>query len=820
MCPLNFLRFKKIMLNVLLVCPLLAVAEDQAERIEKQINTTVNVMLSSQQQKEAKAEDIIRSAKDSFVRGKYKQAIDQYLEAVDILQTIGFSGESDAFSKKISYCKEQIYQCYYYWAMELVEKVEDKSFGKDYAEAIELCKKAAEIYPPCKNEMDKKIAGFTILKNAADRRYATSEVKLIPNKKENTYDTLVLLKQAEVLIKAGQYGLAKEKYEQVLLNDLYNFNAIEGLRAVNKLIDKMGTRRLYTQDKERMAELTWQMATPIVPKVDNDGRQAIEQPVKKYMPVSKIREKLKSIIIPRLDFEDITVETAVRHLREQSKQLDPEGVGVNIFLRLKAPDVKDSALEAKPAAGAPGAEGVPGLPGAPGVAPGAPGAPGVAPGAPGEVAVAAGEAADMEDNAGAAAAPTGDIGKQVVDLVLEKRNLYQAIYFLCKAANLKFRVEKYAVVIAAPNIPLDDLETKIFPVEQSALASVGGNDSDSLQTYFRDRGIQFPSGAKIVYDSRISRLIATNTLDNLNRLESVIENELSTKDPMVQIQAKFIEIEQNDLKELGFNWTVSNTPASDNGTLEFGPSKSNLGNVTEVTPTIARYTRNVNGFNLIFDINALNQVDSKNLLSSPRITTRNGEEASVRLVTDVYFPDDYTEAETTTTTGGQGGGGDTYSYISSIPEFADPTELGIVLQITPDVDVEHRTITMVVNPTVQSFVTWTEYNYTIYRGDLPEEVSIRKPVIAARTIDTKITIYDGETIVLGGILKDTVTTINERVPLLGDIPMIGRLFQSIGTESTKVNLLIFLTCRLVKPDGTAFFADVRPEGLAKFDNLK
>ncbi|MDD5596606.1 MAG: hypothetical protein PHV82_01595, partial [Victivallaceae bacterium] len=306
---------------LLLVCPLLLVADDRAERIEQQINKSVSIMRSSQQQKEAKAENIIRTAKDLFVHGKYKQAIDQYLEAVNILQTIGFSGESAPFTKKIDYCKEQIYQCYYYWAMELVEKVEEKSFGKDYAEAIRLCNEAAKIYPPCKSEMDKKIKRFTVLKDAAAKRYATSENKLVPGKKENTYDTLVLLKQAELLEKAGKYGLAKEKYEQILLNDLYNYKAIEGLRAVNKIIDKMGTRRLYTQDKERMAEVVWEMATPIVPEVRNDGRQAIEKPIKKYMSESKIKEKLKSIIIPRIDFEDITVETAVRHLREQSKQL-------------------------------------------------------------------------------------------------------------------------------------------------------------------------------------------------------------------------------------------------------------------------------------------------------------------------------------------------------------------------------------------------------------------------------------------------------------------------------------------------------------------
>ncbi|MBU8902193.1 MAG: hypothetical protein KOO69_05605 [Victivallales bacterium] len=787
--------YDKFILAILLTCSLSLMADqvvhDKAVRIKNQINQSINRVRTVEQQKEAKAKVHVRTAKDFFVHGKYKQAIDEYLLAVKVFKTVGI-GKRSSFEKNIKYCEEQVYQCYYYWSMDIVAKIEKKSFSKDYAEAIKLCNKAAEVYPPCRKKMDKKIKQLTILKDAAARRYQTSEAKLIPAKKENIYDIQVLLKQAKALIKIGRYNLAKEKYEQILLSDIYNYKAIEGLRSVNRKIDKLGTRRLYTQDKERIAEVAWKMATPIMPKVNKDGRQLVSKPMKKYMTVSKIRQKLKSIIIPRLDFEDITVATAVRHLREQSKQLDPEGVGINIFLRLKAPKIKDSALEDNTAA-----EGGD------------------------EVAVAADggeeEEEDEEDEEEEEDGETTGGGQSVVDLVLVKRNLYQAIYFLCKAADLKFRIEKYAVVIAAKNIALDDLETKIFPVEQGALAAVGGNDADSLKEYFKDRGIKFPNGAKIVYDSRISRLIATNTLDNLNRLENIIQNELSSKDPMVQIQAKFIEIEQNDLKELGFNWAVSNTPASDNGTFDIKNTASNLNTVSEPQPTIGQYQLNTGGFSMQFDVNALNQVDSRNLLSSPRITTMNGQEASIRMVREVYYPDDYTEAETTTTSGGTSGN-DTYSYISSIPEFADPTELGIILRVTPDVDIDHRTITMRVNPTVQAFVTWTEYNYTV--STQTEPVSIRKPVIAARTIDTKITIYDGETIVLGGILKDTTKTINERVPFIGEIPLIGRMFQSIGTESVKVNLLIFLTCRLVKPDGTAFFPDVRPNGLAKFKRLK
>lgn len=794
-------KYNKLFLAVLFSCSFCVAAQkiDKSARIKNQINTGINKLLTVEKQKEAKADEHVRKAKDLFVNGKYKKAIDQYLLAAKILKTIGI-GKKDIFNERVKYCEEQVYQCYYYWAMDVVAKVEKKSFSKDYTEAIRLCKEAIEIYPPCKKEMDKKIKRFTVLKNAAARRYETSESKLIPGKKESSYDTQVLLKQAGVLVKAGRYDLAKEKYEQILLTDIYNYKAIEGLRSVNKKINKLGTRRLYTQDKERIAEVAWKWTNPIIPEVKKDERQVVSRPLKKYTPVSKIRQKLKSIIIPRLDFEDITVETAVRHLREQSKQLDPEGVGINIFLRLRSPKVQDSALAAGTAkAGT-------------------------------EVTVAAGggeedeedyeDEEDEEDTGGGGA--EGGVGKSVVDLVLVKKNLYQCIYFLCKTAKLKFRIEKYAVVIAAKDIALDDLETKIFPVEQGALAAVGGDDTASLKEYFKDRGIKFPNGAKIVYDSRISRLIATNTLDNLNRLESIIQNELSAKDPMVQIQAKFIEIEQNDLKELGFNWAVSNTPASDNGTFDIKNSASRLSSVAEVTsdtdqPTLAQYNLDTGGFSLDFDVNALNQADSRNLLSSPRITTMNGREASIRMVREVYYPDDYTEAETTTTAGGTGGN-DTYSYISSIPEFSDPKELGIILRVTPDVDIEHRTITMRVNPTVQSFVTWTEYNYTVSTSPVP--VSIRKPVIAARTIDTKITIYDGETIVLGGILKDTIKTINERVPFIGEIPLLGRMFQSIGTESSKVNLLIFLTCRLVKPDGTAFFPDVRPNGLAKFRRLK
>ena len=65
-----------------------------------------------------------------------------------------------------------------------------------------------------------------------------------------------------------------------------------------------------------------------------------------------------------------------------------------------------------------------------------------------------------------------------------------------------------------------------------------------------------------------------------------------------------------------------------------------------------------------------------------------------------------------------------------------------------------------------------------------------------------MTVNDGETIVIGGVISDNVRYINDKVPFLGNIPFFGRFFTTQGTESVKTNLLILLTCRLIEPDGS------------------
>ena len=77
-----------------------------------------------------------------------------------------------------------------------------------------------------------------------------------------------------------------------------------------------------------------------------------------------------------------------------------------------------------------------------------------------------------------------------------------------------------------------------------------------------------------------------------------------------------------------------------------------------------------------------------------------------------------------------------------------------------------------------------------------------QPIFSTREVSTEVTVFDGATVVLGGLTRDEVKTVNDSVPILGDIPGVGRLFRSEGETRQKRNLLIFVTANLVSPGGS------------------
>jgi general secretion pathway protein D len=129
----------------------------------------------------------------------------------------------------------------------------------------------------------------------------------------------------------------------------------------------------------------------------------------------------------------------------------------------------------------------------------------------------------------------------------------------------------------------------------------------------------------------------------------------------------------------------------------------------------------------------------------------------------------------------------------------------VLLNVIPTVGADGYTINLSLIPQVTEFLGFIEYggNEALASGTSIVNVfnSIKQPLFSTRALATSIVIWDGQTVVLGGLIREDVQTIDDKVPFLGDIPMLGRFFQNKTSQKTKRNLLIFVSARLIDPAG-------------------
>lgn len=228
------------------------------------------------------------------------------------------------------------------------------------------------------------------------------------------------------------------------------------------------------------------------------------------------------------------------------------------------------------------------------------------------------------------------------------------------------------------------------------------------------------------------------------------------------------------------------------------------------------------GYKLDASIYALDQSDATDVLSCPRVTTMNGQPATIKMVMEKYYPTDWEEAEYTTMSGGNA---TIPVFIGSTAELDEATEEGIIFTVTPNVSADKYTINLFMQPLVQKFIGWDDYSY-----EVPVDITIngnnqvvnvpntmKMPIFERRTTKTNIECTDNGTIVMGGMIQDETTVLDDSYPILGDIPLIGRLFQSKGRAGAKKNLMIFLSCRLVNPDGSPL-REREDRGIPPFKN--
>jgi len=225
-------------------------------------------------------------------------------------------------------------------------------------------------------------------------------------------------------------------------------------------------------------------------------------------------------------------------------------------------------------------------------------------------------------------------------------------------------------------------------------------------------------------------------------------------------------------------------------------------------------------------LHMLSQRSDTDLLSAPKVVTKSGQEATIKVVTIYRYPQDYdvtiqsTSSSSTSsisTTGGSGSDGKILPMVE--PQNFETQEVGVILTVTPELSAEGNFINLKLNPKVVSEPTWKDYGMKVPMSSVMSStaqamalasgnedmqwftVPMEQPFFKERSIDTVVTLYNGATVVMGGLITEERKSMEDKIPFLGDIPFIGRVFRSRSEWSNKRNLLLFVTARLVGPDG-------------------
>ncbi|PIQ86967.1 MAG: hypothetical protein COV74_02780 [Candidatus Omnitrophica bacterium CG11_big_fil_rev_8_21_14_0_20_45_26] len=270
-------------------------------------------------------------------------------------------------------------------------------------------------------------------------------------------------------------------------------------------------------------------------------------------------------------------------------------------------------------------------------------------------------------------------------------------------------------------------------------------------------------------------LLVTDTRSHVERIKSVIRN-VDVRPPQILIDAKILEVETDTLEDLGIEFDSQVTPPTENDHNSVLNFDFNQGVSGKTFPTSSDQGLNVQfqkiiGENFQAVLHALLQDERTRTLSSPRILVLDGQEAAI-LVGEQFPIFESTVSD-------QGTATESLSFFQPI---------GISLQVIPQITADNN-IQMIIHPTVSSvgnFVTGS--------------TGLTQPRINIREADTQVLVKNSETLVIGGLLEDITVESEFKVPILGYIPYLGKLFTRTRTDVDQRNLIVFITPQIISPD--------------------
>lgn len=484
----------------------------------------------------------------------------------------------------------------------------------------------------------------------------------------------------------------------------------------------------------------------------------------------------------------------------------------------------------------------------------------------------------------------------VNNISLRNLSLKRVLDLVTQSVGYQYQVQADAVIVR-PGGEQTALDTQFFPVSRSTVlrmtgrgaeaasggasaanaaaggAATGGgqksveSEGNEIRGFLQLAGVSFDAtpGSTLAFDG--SQLIVTQTGRNLERIRNILARYSDVR--QVEIEAKFMEVQDGALEELGVNWNVgkkatqhsgasvtdyktsnrslvdafnSNSTGAQgaivrpavpgtyndtngNGVVDPGevitspqaevnlpiinnapviPGTNNLG---QAAKSLATITGILGEFNVNAVIRALSQRSGTELLSAPKLTVLSGNQATITVAQELRYPESYGQVQSQVGTGNSSGGGSAGVAITAgTPQQFTTRNVGVELKVTPIVEEDDYSVSLELNPKVTEFEGFVEYGGQSVAISGSTTVTVPsgfyQPIFAVREVNTKVTIWDGATLVMGGLTREDTRKTNDKVPVVGNIPVLGRLFRSSGESAQKRNLLIFVTANLVSPGGS------------------
>jgi len=283
-------------------------------------------------------------------------------------------------------------------------------------------------------------------------------------------------------------------------------------------------------------------------------------------------------------------------------------------------------------------------------------------------------------------------------------------------------------------------------------------------------------GGSIIADERMNALVISDMASNIRRLLKIVES-LDVRSPQVLIEALIVEVSLTEETKLGVEWSQI-ARFHDHGHA-FDTETTQGFNVASAITEGLRYTvfRSDGEFSAV--LQALATDKRVNILSTPHILTVNNQAAMIRVGEEVPV--------LTQTRNIQGG--------ETIRSF-DFKQVAIELEVTPRINHDREVLLKV---------------HTLVKKILGFNSELNAPILATRQAQTTVQVADGQTVVIGGLMKDDRSSGQSKVPILGDIPLLGALFRRKATSTEKTELLVFITPRVIATPAEAEAVSVKKE---------